>query len=744
MSSINEISSTSESSSSSSESDSDNELCQQENSLSQNGLKRPLAIRKDGMAVCERCGNIGVKHAFYSKTKRYCSLACSRGLPKATGGKTSTQMKTTKRPISQSTLKKSSHLKKSKQDLAGSFDWKPFLDRPDFSAAPVSCFKHVSMSDCWDNITVGMKIEVENKDCNNFAHLFPSFYWIATVIKIAGYMAQLRYEGFGTDNSKDFWVNLCTENIHPVGWCASQGKPLIPPKSIEHKYNDWKEFLVKRLTGARTLPANFHIKVKEGLKSRFQQKMKLEVVDKNRISAVRVAKVIEVIGGRLHVAYETAEEDEGFWCHERSPLIHPIGWAQIVGHDLRATPEYAKKSLQKTLLKKFDSDDAVWDMFLPVKNLSELKFKEGMKLEAIDPLNLSTVCVATVTKVLRNNYLMIGIDGMMAANGSDWFCYHASSPCIFPVGFCELNNIELTPPRGHKGEFKWFEYLKNTKSVAAPVALFKKDIPNHGFKEGMYLEAVDLMEPRLICVGAVTKVVGRLLRIHFDGWDETYDQWCDCESPDLFPVGWCQYVGYRLEPPRNQIGVEFSVKRKKKHQIYKGPRKKKKGRLGFYKKGMVRTKVNPSAQENINTGPIKQESDDTVSSTSDIPVTCSSPSVGEKCGFQSVENNGNKFPFIMKMSDIKTSVCGPALSSTHSEVNPEQWDVLDVAQFLRINECGAYCQMFSQQKIDGKKFLSMTKEDIMSLTGMKVGPSLKIFDLIQQLRTQIGKHKPKS
>jgi hypothetical protein len=79
-----------------------------------------------------------------------------------------------------------------------------------------------------------------------------------------------------------------------------------------------------------------------------------------------------------------------------------------------------------------------------------LKFQSGMKLEAIDPLNLSTICVATVMKVLRNNYLMIGIDGSMAADGSDWFCYHSTSPCIFPVGFCELNHIELTPPRGLK------------------------------------------------------------------------------------------------------------------------------------------------------------------------------------------------------------------------------------------------------------------------------------------------------
>lgn len=102
-------------------------------------------------------------------------------------------------------------------------------------------------------------------------------------------------------------------------------------------------------------------------------------------------------------------------------------------------------------------------------------FKEGMKLEAIDPLNLSTICAATVRKVqvslptvhswkqlllplhrkrsaslqvLADGYLMIGIDGSEAVDGSDWFCYHSMSPSIFPVGFCEINSIELTPPRG--------------------------------------------------------------------------------------------------------------------------------------------------------------------------------------------------------------------------------------------------------------------------------------------------------
>ena len=69
---------------------------------------------------------------------------------------------------------------------------------------------------------------------------------------------------------------------------------------------------------------------------------------------------------------------------------------------------------------------------------------------------------------------MIGIDGSMAQNGSDWFCYHCTSPCIFPVGFCEVNGLALTPPRGNKLPFKWFDYLKQTRSTAASVKLFDK------------------------------------------------------------------------------------------------------------------------------------------------------------------------------------------------------------------------------------------------------------------------------
>lgn len=30
-------------------------------------------------AVCEKCGAIGVRHAFYTRERRFCSLECARG-----------------------------------------------------------------------------------------------------------------------------------------------------------------------------------------------------------------------------------------------------------------------------------------------------------------------------------------------------------------------------------------------------------------------------------------------------------------------------------------------------------------------------------------------------------------------------------------------------------------------------------------------------------------------------------------
>ncbi|KAM6473389.1 MBT domain-containing protein 1 isoform X2 [Python bivittatus] len=556
--------------------------------IKNNGQVYTYPDGKSGMATCEMCGMVGVRDAFYSKTKRFCSVSCSRSyssnskkasiLARLQGKPPTKKAKVLqKQPLVaklaayaqyQATVQNQSKTKTASVPVEG-FNWGNYINSNSFTAAPVNCFKHAPMGTCWGDISEGVRVEVPNTDCS----LPTKVFWIAGILKLAGYNALLRYEGFEGDSSLDFWCNICGPDIHPVGWCATSGKPLVPPRSIQHKYTNWKAFLVKRLTGAKTLPPDFSQKVSESMQYPFKPSMRVEVVDKTHLCRTRVAIVDSVIGGRLRLVYEESEDKtDDFWCHMYSPLIHPIGWSRSIGHRFK----------RSDITKKQDGHfDAPSHLFAKVKEAESSGewFKEGMKLEAIDPLNLSAICVATIRKVLADGYLMIGIDGSEAADGSDWFCYHATSPSIFPVGFCEINMIELTPPRGYaKLPFKWFDYLRETGSVAAPVKFFNKEVPNHGFHVAMKLEAVDLMEPRLVCVATVTRIIHRLLRIHFDGWEDEYDQWVDCESPDLYPVGWCQLTGYQLQPPASQSSRDSQSssskqKKKSKSQQYKGHKK---------------------------------------------------------------------------------------------------------------------------------------------------------------------------
>lgn len=79
------------------------------------------------------------------------------------------------------------------------------------------------------------------------------------------------------------------------------------------------------------------------MQSRFRLGLNLECVDKDRISQVRLATVTKIVGKRLFLRY--FDSDDGFWCHEDSPIIHPVGWATTVGHNLAAPQDYLERML---------------------------------------------------------------------------------------------------------------------------------------------------------------------------------------------------------------------------------------------------------------------------------------------------------------------------------------------------------------------------------------------------------------
>ncbi|XP_078300186.1 lethal(3)malignant brain tumor-like protein 1 isoform X6 [Panthera onca] len=141
------------------------------------------------------------------------------------------------------------------------------------------------------------------------------------------------------------------------------------------------------------------------------------------------------------------------------------------------------------------------------------------------------------------------------------FWINANSPDIHPAGWFEKTGHKLQPPKGYKEEeFSWSQYLRSTRAQAAPKHLFvnqshvsgpEQSPPPLGFQVGMKLEAVDRMNPSLVCVASVTDVVDSRFLVHFDNWDDTYDYWCDPSSPYIHPVGWCQKQGKPLTPPQD-------------------------------------------------------------------------------------------------------------------------------------------------------------------------------------------------
>lgn len=91
---------------------------------------------------------------------------------------------------------------------------------------------------------------------------------------------------------------------------------------------------------------------------------------------------------------------------------------------------------------------------------------------------------------------------------------------------------------------------------------------------------------------------------------------------------------------------------------------------------------------------------------------------------------------------IPCFIAGGATSSQNGdELSPESWNEFDVGQFLRVNDCAAHCEIFSKKKVDGKRLLEITEKEIFELFDHKMGPAVKVQDLIKKLRDKIEKLK---
>lgn len=181
-------------------------------------------------------------------------------------------------------------------------------------------------------------------------------------------------------------------------------------------------------------------------------------------------------------------------------------------------------------------------------------FDLNMKLEAKDPRNESSWCLATV---ISKEGLRIGLRLDGSDNKNDFYEL-VDSDNIRPIIPRRYIYEPLLPPFGYTGDISNYSHfvektLLKPGTILAPETCFKpkpKSPARNMFQVGMKLEAIDRKNPLFICPATIVDVTCDLVRIIFDGWSESYGYTCTYYSRDLFYVNWCRDTNHRLSAPK--------------------------------------------------------------------------------------------------------------------------------------------------------------------------------------------------
>lgn len=461
-------------------------------------------------------------------------------------------------------------------------------------------------------------------------------------------------------------------------------------------------------------------------------------------------------------------------------------------------------------LRETKSIAAPYECFKQAVTFPQNEFKIGMKLEALDPRNVTSTCIATVVYI-QGLRLRLRLDG--SDNKNDFWRLVDSSE-IHTIGYCEKSGGMLQPPLGFRmNASSWPMFLLKTLNGAemAPSKIFQREPPGprtNLFQIGQKLEAVDKKNPQLICCATVGNIKQDQIYVTFDGWRGAFDYWCRYDSRDIFPCGWCAKTGHPLQPPGQKNAA---------------------GNNRF--KGRTLTVVNtsdiqsPEADTSAPPPPpitvyvYKTCTGGPLVDVTQLPATIEDPSpvelakkivlellsasskpetmlarLGALRGEEMViTHDGNtytiKLPALQKASDLENTFSALAASlgccqqlfhvepnrgecaicdmrppptkrkaaaeqeaatsttpadtslsdtsiSTPCKTPTPEWGIEEVIQFIEsADPClGVHADLFRKHEIDGKALLLLNSDMMMKYMGLKLGPALKILNLVQRVK----------
>lgn len=456
------------------------------------------------------------------------------------------------------------------EDGEPDFHWDDYMECTQSEPVPATAFAHVEHS-LESGLRPGMKLEVplgsaDGGGANGGTGGGASMYWLASVVTTCGPLLSLRYLGYGADRSADFWCDVGANEVHPLGWCARNHKPLRPPQVILDKRLDWEKLLHDELKSAVTVPA-YVLEMKGSAPiDQIQPGMKLLVLEEENPLNGWAASVLKNVGGRLRLRYDGCTDpqwdlwlfylshrvkaldppshgDQNYRPPQCIESLHPLDeWKRILRESMEEAQKYNSKILANILQ--------------PPVPLCEHSFEVGHRVELLHPGSRREACPATVTATLASGrWFLVQVDDLRHPAQAPPLvrCCHARSQTLLPVGWAQEHGLPLITPPGYICEtFDWEEYLKACGAVAAPRSCFNLEEDTLGFEPGQKLEAVNNKNPDEVCVGTVERVCPPLVWVRLeDGGEGGTTVVLPLRSQQLFPVGWCGSNGWPLRTPRD-------------------------------------------------------------------------------------------------------------------------------------------------------------------------------------------------
>ncbi|XP_071590296.1 scm-like with four MBT domains protein 2 isoform X3 [Heliangelus exortis] len=215
--------------------------------------------------------------------------------------------------------------------------------------------------------------------------------------------------------------------------------------------SEWKCALEKSLNDAANFPLPMEVfKDHADLRNHFfTVGMKLEAVNMKEPFHICPASVTKVFNNHyLQVTIDDLRPEASkisMLCHADSLGILPIQWCLKNGVNLTPPKGYSGQDFDwADYQKQCGAEAAPHPCF---RNTSFSRgFTKNMKLEAVNPRNPAEICVASITSV-KGRLMWLHLEGLQMP--SPEYIVDVESMDIFPVGWCEANAYNLTPP--HKG-----------------------------------------------------------------------------------------------------------------------------------------------------------------------------------------------------------------------------------------------------------------------------------------------------